>query len=496
MLVGPDRTTRGPDVLSSLLMMVPTRRDALGLIGAAPFAQTRRRDSRRTSVVMFMTDDHGAWATGAYGCRDLHTPAIDSLAAGGVRFRNAFACTPVCSPSRMTYMTGTLPSTHGVQDWIIPEDSFGPASRRWLEGHLTYTEVLARNGYTLGMCGKWHMGEDDKAQAGFSYWATVPGGGGTYRNPEFVHNGGKRKIPGFKTDAVGDFAIEFLNQQKRGNPFYLLVPFYAPHTPYDYQPERYRRWYAGSKFPCFPDVPASPWQNPGLAQMFGEREPKLAYSALITGADHNAGRIVKRLEELGLRDDTLVVFTADQGWNAGHHGVWGKGNGTIPFNMFEESLRVPMIWNHPGRIPAGNALDPMISSYDFFPAILEYLGLAAPADPRRVGRSYAGFLRGRAPEWRNRLYFEYAYVRGLRTENLKYIERAEGWPTELFDLEADPGETRSVADRPEYRAQRNALHAELTGYFAQQGAPPIEAWRSTTKQKLPEESRLPVKPRR
>jgi choline-sulfatase len=467
-----------------------TRREAIAGLAAAPYIRTQTR-SARPNVVMFMTDDHGAWATGAYGCREMHTPHIDKLAAGGLRFLNAFACTPVCSPSRMTYMTGVLPSTHGVQDWIIPEDSFGPQSRRWLEGHLTYTEVLAKNGYRLGMCGKWHMGQDDKAQAGFDYWASVPGGGGPYRNPQFVVNGEHRTIERFKTDAVGDFAIDFLNQQKKGQPFYLLVPFYAPHTPYDYQPEPYRKPYQNSKFSCFPDTPVSPWQNPGLSRMFGKREPKLAYSALITGADHNIGRIVTRLEQLGLRENTLVIFTADQGWNAGHHGVWGKGNGTIPFNLYEESLRVPLICNHRGEISAGRTADPMISSYDYFPTILDYLGLSAPSDARRAGRSYAEFLRGRTPAWRDRLYFEYAYVRGIRTRNLKYIERADGWPTELFDLEADPGETRDVSRDPAYRRQRDAFHSELTSYFAEHGAPPIEEWRKTTRQKLPAESAQP-----
>ena len=444
----------------------------------------------RTSVVMFMTDDHGAWALGAYGCGDLHTPNIDRLASGGARFTRAFACTPVCSPSRMTYMTGKLPSHHGVQDWLLPEDSYGPTTHRWLEGHRTYTEVLAANGYTLGLCGKWHMGEDDKAQAGFSFWASVPGGGGTYRNPEFVKNGERVRYQGYKTDAVGDFAIEFLNQQNKDRPFYLLVPFYAPHTPFDYQPEEYRRWYNESKFPCFPDMPVHAWQNKGLRQHHGNRNSKHAYSALISGADHNAGRIVKRLEELGLRENTLVIFTADQGWNAGHHGVWGKGNGTWPFNMYEESLRVPLIWNHPARIRSGQSPAPMVSSYDYFPTILDYLGIPAPADPRRAGRSYAGFLTGHPPrQWRNRLYFEYSYVRGLRTENLKYVQRTKEWPSELYDIEADPGETRNIIDDPSHRKQREALERELNGFFAQAGAPPIEDWRRTTKQKLPAYSR-------
>ncbi len=454
------------------------------IAAAAPFVHTARRGNRPPNVVLFMTDDHGAWATGAYGCRDMHTPNIDRLSAGGVRFENAFACTPVCSPSRMTYMTGTLPSTHGVQDYLEVEDSYGPTARRWLDGHLTYSELLKKNGYRLGMCGKWHMGEDDRAQAGFDYWATVPGGGGTYRNPEFVVNGERRKITGFKTDAVGDFAIDFLNQQRSGQPFYLYVPFYAPHTPYDYQPDEYRAPYKESRFSCFPETPVSPWQNPELGSLSGKREPKLGYSALVTGADHNVGRIVTRLEQLGLRDDTLVIFTADQGWNAGHHGVWGKGNGTVPFNLYEESLRVPLVWNHPGRIAPARSVRPLVSSYDFFPTILEYVGVSAPAGPRRVGRSYSGFLRGQTPAWRNRLYFEYSYVRGLRTGNLKYIERAEGWPTELFDLEADPGETRNVAADPGYQKQIRALRDELTHYFDQAGAPPLAEWRATTKQKL------------
>jgi choline-sulfatase len=180
-------------------------------------------------------------------------------------------------------------------------------------------------------------------------------------------------------------------------------------------------------------------------------------------------------------------FTADQGWNAGHHGVWGKGDGTIPYNLYEESLRVPLIWNHPGRIAAGQVADPLVS-YDYFPTILEYLRLSAAPDPRRVGRSYAEFLSGRSPRWRDRLYFEYGYVRGLRTRNLKYIERAEGWPTELFDLEADPGETRDVAAAAAYQQQREVFHRELTRFFEKQGAPPIEEWKSTTKQKLPAEN--------
>ncbi len=453
---------------------------------AAPFVQTSSRAaSKRPNVVMVMTDDHGAWTLGSYGCKEMHTPNLDQLASGGARFTRGFACTPVCSPSRMTWITGRIPSTHGVQDWLIPKDSFGPTTKHWLDGHPTYSEVLAQNGYTLGMCGKWHMGDDEKAQRGFSYWATVPGGGGPYKDVEFVVNGKRTQTTGYKTDRVFDFALDFLDTRKgKDDPFYLLIPDYAPHTPFDYQPEEYRRHYNESNFSCFPDTPKHPRQNRGLANHHGNRRSQHAYSALISGVDHNVGRIVKRLEEMGVRENTLIVFSADQGWNAGHHGVWGKGNGTWPFNMYEESLRVPLIWNHPGKIKSGITPNPMVSSYDYFPTILDYLGIKAPADQKRVGRSYAAFLRGQNPRWQNRLYFEYSYVRGMRTENLKLVQRTKEWPSEFYDLEADPGETKNLYDEAAYRKQRDALAGEMGQFFQKQGAPTLEEWNSTTKQEL------------
>ncbi len=451
------------------------------LAGAA--APAILRGKRRTNVVFIMTDDHGAWATGAYGCPEIRTPNIDRLAAGGARFTRAYACTPVCSPSRMTYMTGRLPSHHHVQDWLRPVDSYGERSRFWLAGHPTWSEALARAGYVLGMSGKWHMGHDEQAQAGFTWWNTVPGGGGTYRDPVFVRNGRRARMKGYKTDLVGDGALEFL-ARAAGRPFVLFVPFYAPHTPYNYQPERYRRPYETAEFTCFPDEPRHPWQNPSLHRLFHNRDARQAYSALITGMDHNVGRIVRFLEQTGQRDNTLIVFTADQGWNAGHHGVWGKGNGTIPFNMFEESIRVPMIWNHPGEIAPGQTLDPLVSNYDFLPTILDYLGVPAPEDPKRVGRSYAAWLRGERPEWRRRLYFEYCYVRAVRTENLKYIERTREWPSELYDLEADPGEKTNRIDDPAYGRRLAALRKDLEAFFRRAGAPPLEDWKSTTDQQL------------
>ena len=459
---------------------MPLTRRALFGFSLAAFAQPRRRPN----VIVFMTDDHGAWATGAYGCAEMHTPNIDALAKGGARFTRAFACTPVCSPSRMTYMTGALPSAHGVQDWLVPADSFGEKASGWLDGFTIFPQVLANNGYRCGMVGKWHMGNDEKAQRGFSYWATVPGGGGTFKNATYVKNGAVTPYPGFKEDAIGDFALEFLRQQSAETPFYLHVPFYAPHTPFDFQPEEDRAHYASAKFSCFPDTPKHPNQNPGLGKNHGNNASKTSYMALISGADRNIGRVLMLLEERGWRENTVVIFTADQGWNAGHHGVWGKGNGTWPFNMYEESIRVPMIWNHPAAIKPGQTITFMVSSYDLFPTVLDYTGVTAPPDKRRVGRSYAAFLRGKKPRWEDRLFFEYSYVRGVRTGTRKLVVRAEGFPGEFYDLEQDPGETVNRIDDPAYAKEIAGLSAQIGKWFEAAGAPPIGDWRSTTKQKL------------
>jgi len=383
-----------------------------------------------------------------------------------------------------------LPCHDGVQDYLVPEDSVGPTTRDFLAGQPTFAKALARDGYAVGMSGKWHLGHDERAHEGFNYWACVPGGASPYKDVTFFKNGERVPTKGFKDDWVASNGIEFVEQNK-DRPFFLYLAFFSPHKPYGYQPEEDRKWYAGSKFPCFPDEPMHPWHTktlngkpfPTLDDFFNEKS-KLAYSALVTAMDRNVGRVVQRLEELGLRDNTLIVFTADQGHNCGHHGIWGKGNSTVPLNMYDTSLHIPLIWSLPGRIKGGQVLDPMVSSYDFLPTMLDYVGVEPIADAKRAGRSYAGFLRGERPVWRNELYFEYEYVRAIRTENLKYIERTKEWPSEMFDLEKDPGERHDIIAEPARARERQALQSRLHQFFDKMGAPPLADWRSTTKQDL------------
>lgn len=439
---------------------------------------------RRPNFVVFLTDDHGPWAW-QDECQEFRTPHLTRLARSGMTFTRAYSATPVCSPSRMTLFTGLLPCQHGVQDYLLPEESFGLGARRYLDGRFTWSQRLQEAGYVLGMSGKWHMGDDPAPQAGFSFWVTVPGGGGTYRDAPFWKNGQRTHAPGFKTDVQGDFALEFLESRaSRPEPFCLYLPFYAPHTPYDFQPERDRMPYAESTFGCFPRLPRHPRQNLSLRNHHLREESMRSYSALVTGIDENVGRILHQIERMGAWEDTIVVFTADQGWNAGHHGVWGKGNGTVPFNLYEESVRVPMIWHAPGRIPPGRRCEALISHYDFLPTLLDLAGEASAVPRGLPGRSYRAWLEGRRPRWREDLYFEYAYVRGIRTSREKLILREPGLPGEYYDLAADPGETQNLFADPALQARQARLERPLRSFFFSLGAPPLAEWRRTTTQKL------------
>ena len=457
----------------------------------SPGAELQRGE--KPNVVFILSDDQGAWALGAAGAKELRTPHLDRLAAEGAMFTNAFVATPVCSPSRMTYLTGKLPSHHGLQFHLGDADT---SRTRWLDRHLAVTQVLATHGYTVGLAGKWHLGGDLEPQAGFSYWRVLHGV--RYRDPDMVKDGRREKVTGFKTDLEADCALEFI-EQNRDRPFFLYWAANAPHRDYDFQPPEDRAPYARSAFPSFPRVPVNPWQNPNtqLAGDHGNEESMISYAALVSGLDRNVGRLLQRLEQLGLRGKTLIVFSSDNGYNTGHHGVWGKGSGTVPFNLYEESIRVPLIWNHRGSIAPGLRLDPLVANYDLFPSLLEYLGISVAPDPQRIGQSYVPFLRGTKPrEWRTALYFEYAYMRGIRTERMKWVERTPEWPSELYDLARDPVETRNLALETGGREQESRLRSQLKDFFHRIGAPPLRDWKTTTTQKHPPYSteRLPWYP--
>jgi arylsulfatase A-like enzyme len=445
-------------LLSSALLLLAVARSA-----AAPI-----------NLVIIMTDDQGAWSMGCYGNPEAHTPALDCLAAGGVRLTRAFATIPVCSPSRATFFTGRLASQHGIHDWIKHEN-VGPRARYCLEGEVLLSDVLAKHGYTCGLSGKWHLGDSLNPHASFSYWFAMPQGGSNYNDAPMCWQGKTIETKGYVTDRITDRAIEFLDQNKE-RPFFLNVQYNAPHTPWNYNPPELLDLFKDTPFDSIPKVPLHLWAIDDLDRR-GRRETLRQYFALVAGVDRGVARIIEQLKRLDLLERTLVVFTSDQGYCLGHHGVVGKGNGTNPRNMYDTSLRVPMIFYHPGRLTAGRTSDVLLSAYDFVPTLLDYLGLPPSPGRNLPGRSAVAALTGATPtDWPDAIFGEYGHTRMIRTGDWKYVHRADGGPLELYDLTSDPGETHNLAKDREHRQQLVALRTRLFEWFdryVEAGADPI-----------------------
>jgi arylsulfatase A-like enzyme len=444
------------------------------------------RNPERPNIVFILTDDQGAWALGCAGNGEIRTPRLDRLAAEGARFTDFFCASPVCSPARASILTGRIPSSHGVHDWIrrgnlaAGED----CAIEYLSGLRAYTDILAERGYACGISGKWHLGDSARPQKGFSFWRVFPWGGGNYHGADILRDGRLERDPRYLTDAITEGGLEFLDAQAGTEaPFYLSVHYTAPHSPWErgQHPQELVDLYRDCQFLTCPDRPPHPWQINSAPRGTGERRRELlsGYYAALSGVDRGVGRILDRLEALGARDSTLVVFTSDNGMNMGHHGVWGKGNGTFPLNMYDSSVKVPMLMAQPGRIPAGAVCDRLLSQYDLFPTLLDWAGLPNPEAAGLPGRSFAPALAGRpAPEPEAVVVFdEYGPVRMIRTREWKYVHRCPYGPHELYDLAADPGETRNLAGEPAQQQRLADLRGLLADWFTRHADPRLDGAR-------------------
>lgn len=439
---------------------------------------------KRPNIVFILSDDQGAWAMGCAGNREVKTPNLDRLAGSGIRFENFFCTSPVCSPARASLFTGRIPSQHGIHDWIR-EGSIGPNAIEYLAGQPAYTDVLTENGYVCGLSGKWHLGDSIKPQKGFTHWFVHQAGGSPYYNAPMIRDGQLYNEPAYVTDVITDDALRFLDRQAiegNGSPFYLSVHYTAPHSPWlnGNHPQSFLDLYADCKGESCPlDTPRHPWL---IKTAPGEDNPLAnirGYYASITAMDANIGRILDKLEEHGLTDDTLVVFMGDNGFNFGHHGVFGKGNGTFPQNMYDSSVKVPAIFSQPGRIPKGIVSDALASGYDFMPTLLEYVGVQAPNAEGLPGRSFLAQLLGDAPGERADvvIFDEYGPVRMIRNKEWKYVHRYPYGPHELYHLTNDPHEKTNLIDTSEHRETQEMMKSHLEQWFVQYVDPEVDGVR-------------------
>jgi choline-sulfatase len=434
----------------------------------------------RPNVLVMQTDDHAQWAAGCYGNSELRTPSLDHLAATGVRMANAFTPIPVCSPARASFWTGRLPSQHGMHDYLAEADP-DVRSVEWLAGERTLAEILHEHEYVTGLSGKWHLGHAERRPVGFDYWfsQSMP----VSRPTAFDSPWSRPADPAsriYNRHIITDHAVDFLRQRHRDRPFFLYVGYIATHSPWTGHSERLVRQYRTCTFRDIPDDVMHPVGRLASEALFAtradRREALAQYYASVSEIDEQVGRLLDELEAQELLDDTLVVYTSDHGLNTGHHGLWGKGNATRPYNMLEESIRVPMLLSHPGTLLGGQVRGEMVNHCDLFLTVLDHVGL--PIEPeerhrrRYPGRSFRDLCRGDAREaWPEQIFGEYGDLRMVRTRRHKLVRRYPDGPAELYDLARDPRETENCIADPDYRAIAADLTARIEEYFARYEEP-------------------------
>lgn len=437
-----------------------------------------------SNVLLILTDNHGEWTLGCYGNRDIATPNIDRMARGGALFTRAFANNAVCSPTRATLLTGLMPSGHGVHCFLGTQGrQMGPTARNTLQDIRTLPEILAARGYECGLIGKWHLGDNIRPQEGFTTWVTMPHGAtSTFHDADVIEDGAVRKEPTYLTEFWTRRAVEFL-ERPREKPFFLFLSFNGPYglgkSMLEEPRNRHAARYAGEPPPCFPREPMHPWLS-ATTNLFHSPTARRRYASEISGIDDGVGAVVDTLKKRGLDRNTTVIFTADQGLACGQHGLWGMGDHTRPLSAYEWTMRVPLIWSHPDRIPSGRKVNLMTSHCDAMPTLLEWLGFPddLPTDPPRPGRSYAAALRGDAiTGWDNTIYFEFENVRAIRTDRWKYIERIHEGPNELYDLVADPDERRNLAQDPAFETPMKDLADRSHAFFQRYADPKWDLWK-------------------
>lgn len=470
--------------VAALMLLFPA-----GRLAAAPQA--------RPNVVLIVTDNHGAWTLGCYGNREIRTPQIDRLAREGTLFENAFACNPVCSPTRATLLTGLMPSQHGVHCFLFGGRlQIGPEARNTLEEFTSLPEIFRAAGYACGLVGKWHLGDNLNPQEGFDdCWVTMPHGGtSTFYGAEIIEDGRIRREPRYLTDFWTDRAVRFISDMAARNregqqdrPFFLMLSYNGPYALGRLLLEdgrnRHAAYYARQTLSSFPAEPVHPWQFSNR-DYIGNPTSIRRVATEVSGVDDGVGRVLATLRDLGLDDSTLVVFVADQGWVGGHGGFFGMGDHTRPVTARDGMMHIPLIFRWPGKIPAGRRSRALVANYDVMPTILSQAGLAdrMPARPASPGHDLSAEIDSLRGDVHDAVFYEFESLRCVRTREWKYVHRHPNGPHELYWLTEDPDEFENLAGRPEYSKQRALLKKKLKDWFADYSQPQYDLWRGGNSQ--------------
>ena len=458
----------------------------------------------RPNIVFIFTDDHAAHAISAYGSKINETPNIDRIANEGMRFDHCLVTNAICGPSRAVILTGKYSHKNG----------FYRNGNRFDGSQMNFAKLLQRNGYTTAMIGKWHLSSDP---TGFDHWEVLRGQG-PYYNPPMKTPDGVNKHEGYTTEIITDLALDWLRGGRdESKPFVLMLQHKAPHRNWQPGPD-YLTMYDGEEIPepatLFDDYEgrASPARNQEmtiaehlsrhdlklnapknltpaqLAAWNAAYEPKNAaferaglegedlvrwkyqryikdYLRCVAAVDDGIGQVLDYLEDSGLDEDTVVIYSSDQGWYLGDHGWYDKRW------MYEESLKMPLVVRWPGVVEPGSVSADLVSNVDFAETFLDIAGLEAEIPADMQGRSMVPIMRGDTPEdWRKSFYYHYyefpavhavAKHYGVRTDRYKLIHYYQLGEWELFDLQEDPDELSSVYADPAYADVVSRLKVEL-----------------------------------
>jgi N-acetylglucosamine-6-sulfatase len=441
-------------------------------------------DDAPPNFVVVLVDDLRWDDLGIEGHPFVETPAIDRMAREGVRFRNAFATTPLCSPSRASILTGQYAHTHGIVD-----NTARDAANHRLP---TFAIPLEQAGYRTGFFGKWHMGNDDSPRPGFTQWVAMRGQGEAL-DPQFNVNGTRMRETGYVTDLLTDHVLRFIRESQE-RPFLVFLAHKALHPNIVQRDDgstgavpgqsegfipapRHQGRYAGKPVPRRPNAGPAPVRKPALLRPLPGVEPLGPATAtpdrdvrarleMLLAVDESLARIAATLSEAGLLDRTVVIVTSDHGYFYGEHALNEERR-----LAYEESARIPLIVRYPPLAAAGATPPELVQTIDLAPTVLALAGVRDPAP--RQGRSLVPLLRGEHPPWRNSVLIEYASdtvfprirnmgYRAVRTERYKYIRYLElPGMDELYDLESDPYELDNLMGSGRGRELLPPLQAEL-----------------------------------
>jgi arylsulfatase A-like enzyme len=429
---------------------------------------------KKMNLICICTDDQGYWSIGAYGNKESKTPHMDRIAREGALFKHAFCATPVCSPSRASFLTGRYGSQVKITDWINPTES--KAGVGLAANAMTWMRVLQRAGYCTGLIGKWHLGElafNHPTKCGFDHFMGLLGGGNQPMDRTLEIDGQVKNVKGSLPDILTDNAIEFVTKNK-SHAFALMLNTREPHLPYGPVPAE--------------DAAVFKNLDPTIPNFLGLDVKQVKrwtsdYYASIHSVDRNIGRLLAVLEQLGLLENTIILFTSDHGYMIGHHGLHTKGNATWVVgpnrgvqrgNMYDLSLRVPLFIRWPGVVRPGTTIDEFVCNIDMFSTALGMLKVQAPPDYKQEGKDFSPILRGEKIVWRDAHFSQFDIHNGLGKKAAPSAMRSvrtlawhlvrqynKNHPDELFDLINDPDELINLYDVPAHRAIREQLQKRL-----------------------------------